>query len=213
MTVPKYLTAAGMVDTMSHVMEGYFENDNVHQKLQDRLDEAVMCNVIENEGIFDDMENIELRGNLSWVAAVALIGVPEAGRGLEKRNFYNAHMLEHALGEHTDCTHGAGLAIMHPAWLYYLNTIRPEKTVQFAERVMKLERGTMTDQEYGKAGIDALRAKFRSWGMPITLKELGVGKEIIDKVIMSIERNPETDKNLLTPENVRKVLENVYEDQ
>jgi alcohol dehydrogenase YqhD (iron-dependent ADH family) len=82
--------------------------------------------------------------------------------------------------------------------------------VQFAERVfgIKKEAG-MTDEAVGKLGIDALKAKFKSWGMPLTLAELGVKREDIPKLALDMTQNPEG--VLLKQETLIEVLESCYE--
>ncbi len=205
-SVPKYLTAAGMADTISHVLEGYFDGEE-DTPLQDRLGEGVIQTVIENDGVLSDPGNVSYRANLSWAATLALNGLHDAGRGGKA---YDAHTIEHELGAKTDCTHGAGLAVCHTAWLYHLNSLNPKKFVQFAERVFGIRKADgMTDEEVGKMGIDALKAKFKSWGMPLTLKELGVKREDIPKLALDMTQNPEG--VLLKQEVLIEVLEGCYE--
>lgn len=206
-SVPAYLTAAGMVDIMSHVMEGYFEAGDDATRLQDRFAESVMISVIENDGVLKDPGNIEYRSNLSWAAGVALIGIVDAGR--ENRNYFSAHMIEHALGELTDCTHGAGLAIIHPAWLYFLNKKNSRRFIQFAERVLGMEQGSKSDDEFARKGIDTLKARFIEWGMPVTLSELGADRGIIHDIADSVMRNPEV--HHLLKQDIISVLESCFD--
>ncbi|MCK4804214.1 MAG: iron-containing alcohol dehydrogenase [Spirochaetes bacterium] len=203
-TVPKYLTACGMADTISHVLEGYFDGCE-NTPLQDRIAEGVILTVIENEGILDDLENLIKRSNLSWAATIALNGLNDAGRG---GKFYDAHTIEHEVSAKYDIAHGAGLAIVHPAWLFNLCKKSPEKFVQFAERIFKIKKGIKSDLEVGLEGVEALRNKFKSWGLPITLKEIGVEKSLSSMLAEDSTKSPEgieLDKN-----EVLVVLESCY---
>lgn len=188
-TVPRKLTAAGMADTISHVLEGYFDGvpDN---PLSDRIGEGIIQTVIENERVLEHPEDLEARASISWAATLAMSGLQDCGRSNEG---FPAHWIQHAVGALTDSSHGEGLAVINPAWLEHVNRQNPEKFVQFAQRVFKLERKEgMSDQEYGQAGIDALKERFRCWGLPVNLRQLGVTKELLPSIVKSILESPET---------------------
>ncbi len=193
-TVPKYLTACGMTDTISHVLEKYFDG-TPDTPMQDRIAEGVILTVIENEGVLDDPGNISKRANLSWAATLALNGLNDSGRGSDN---YDAHTIELELSAKYDITHGAGLAIVQPAWLKYLCNKDPRKFVQFAGRIFGIHAQDKTSLEAGLMGIEALKAKFREWGMPTTLKEAGVPKEDLEGLAVASTKAPEgsyLDKN------------------
>lgn len=79
-SVTKYLTACGMVDTISHVIEKYFDG-TTETPMQDRIAEGVVLTVMENASILDDLENAGKRGNLAWAATIALDNIANVGRG------------------------------------------------------------------------------------------------------------------------------------
>lgn len=188
-TVPRRLTAAGMADTISHVIEGYFDGvpDN---PLSDRIGEGIVQTVLENERVLENPGDLEARAAISWAATLAMSGLQDCGRSNEG---FPAHWIQHAVGALTDSSHGEGLAVINPAWLEHVNRQNPEKFVQFAERVFQIVRKEgMSDQEYGQAGIDALKDRFRGWGLPVNLRQLGVTKELIPDIVKSILESPET---------------------
>jgi alcohol dehydrogenase YqhD (iron-dependent ADH family) len=200
-TVPKYLTACGMCDIITHAAENYFAGDK-STPLTDRIAEGIVLTVIENEKILGNLEDVELRNNLAWAATMAINGITDLGRGAFE---YGAHIIEHALSAHFDVIHGAGLSVVHPAWLYYRCEQDPGKFVKFAQRIFGLEQGATSDAAFGKAGIDALKAKYKSWGLPTTLKELDLGPESFEKVAEVVVNDPDSfiqDKDI-----VRNVLE------
>lgn len=205
-TVPKSLTAAGMVDTISHIVEPYFDSCG-DTPLQDRLGEGIVMTVIENEKVLEDPENLVYRSNLCWSATLALNGLHDAGRVPKP---WDAHTIEHEVGAKTDCSHGVGLAVLQPAWLYHICARNPARFAQFAQRVFGIEKKQgMSDMDVGLKGIDALKAKFKSWGMPSALKELGVTREMLPKLADDILKNPEG-KDLKRDE-LLKVLESCFE--
>ena len=98
-------------------------------------------------------------------------------------------------------------AVINPAWLELVNKKSPEKFVQFAQRVLQLPRTPdMSDCDYGQAGLDALKAEFRSWGLPTTLRELGVTKEMIPAIVEKVMSSPET--YVFDAQEVAQVLTN-----
>lgn len=178
-----------MADTISHVIEGYFDGvpDN---PLSDRIGEGIVQTVLENERVLENPGDLEARAAISWAATLAMSGLQDCGRSNEG---FPAHWIQHAVGALTDSSHGEGLAVINPAWLEHVNRQNPEKFVQFAERVFQIVRKEgMSDQEYGQAGIDALKDRFRGWGLPVNLRQLGVTKELIPDIVKSILESPET---------------------
>ena len=187
-TVPRYLTACGMCDTITHVAENYFAGDN-NTPLTNRIAEGVVQTVIENENALDKPEDLELRGNLAWAATIAINGLTDCGRGAF---YYGAHTIEHAVSGIFDVTHGAGLAVIHPAWLEYLCDQDPAKFVTFAKRVFGIQDSGKSDMEIGKAGIKTLKEKYQSWGLPVTLAELNISNEAFDKIATAVIADPDS---------------------
>jgi len=200
-SVPRRLTAAGMADTISHVIEGYFDGVP-NNPISDRLGEGIVMTVIENERVLEYPDDLDARASLSWAATLAMSGLQDCGRS---NAGFPAHWIQHAVGALTDSSHGEGLAVINPAWLEFANKENPEKFVQFAERVFKIKRAeNMSDIEYGQAGIDALKAVFKSWGLPTSLRELGVTEDMIPAIIKGVMDCPET--YVFTEEIIEKVL-------
>jgi alcohol dehydrogenase YqhD (iron-dependent ADH family) len=187
-TVPKYITACGMVDTITHVGENYFAGDR-NTPLTDRIAEGVITTVIGSESILDNLENIDLRNNLAWCATIGINGLTDLGRGAFE---YGAHIIEHAISGKFDIPHGAGLAVVHPAWLYYCCEKDPSKFVTFAHRVFGICDADKSDSELGKAGIDALKQKYRDWEMPDSLKALNIDENSFEDIAEIVIADPDS---------------------
>jgi len=187
-SVPKRLTACGMVDAITHTGENYFAGDK-STLLTDRIAEGVILTVMECEGLLEDLGNIELRNNHAWAATIAINGITDLGRGAFE---YGAHIIEHALSGKFDVIHGEGLSVVHPAWLAYRCEKDPDKFVKFAKRIFGMEQGSMSDVEFGKAGIEALKARYKSWGMPLTLGEIGVDESCFDEIAEIVVNDPDS---------------------
>ncbi len=187
-SVPRFLTACGMCDTITHAAENYFVGDR-NTPVTDRIAEGVVHTVLESERVLDNLEDIELRGSLAWAAAIGINGLTDCGRGIF---YYGAHIIEHAISAHFDVTHGAGLAVVHPAWLCRLNEQDPWRFARFGERIFGLKRGGRSEKEAGRAAIDALKAKYRAWGLPVTLKEIGVSEKHFDRIAAEVTSDPDS---------------------
>jgi len=173
LTVPKDQTAYGVCDIITHVMEGYF-NGVDGTPVQDRFAEGVIINAVDwGRKAVADGSDLEARAQVQWASIVALNGWVQAGVHM----LPPMHMIEHALSAHHDITHGAGLAIVGPAWMRFVAKHRPERFAQFAERVFGLSSESKGELAVAMEGIDAYEAFLREIGCPTRLSEVGIGDE------------------------------------
>ena len=173
LTVPKDQTAYGVCDLITHVTEGYF-NGQDGTPLQDRFAEGVIQTAIEwGPKAVADGSDIEARAQVQWASVVALNGWVQAG----VESGYPVHMIEHVLSAHHDIAHGAGLAIVNPAWMRFAAKARPARFVQFAQRIFGLVPQGPDDLACALAGIDKFEAFLRDIGCPTRLSEVGIGSE------------------------------------
>ena len=205
-TLPREQVAYGIVDMLSHLMEQYMstpDDDNV----TDAAIEGVFKNIVRNgRKSMEHLEDYEARSNIMWGATLAL----NRSLGLGKDQDWMTHALEHALSAFYDIPHGAGLAIMHPAYLRWILPKATNRLMRFAREVWGIERGTMTDEEYALAGIEALEAYFREIGAPSTLQEVGIQKESLGAIAKSCVRYPTAYSNL-SVEDAHRIYESVFE--
>jgi len=187
-SVPRFLTACGLCDVITHAGENYFVGDR-NTPLTDRIAEGVILTVLESDGVLDDLENVELRANHAWAAAIAINGLTDCGRGIF---YYGAHTIEHAISAHFDVAHGAGLSVVHPAWLSHLCEKDASKFAHFAERVFGMKRGGKSEGEIGRAAVAALKDRYRSWGLPVSLKEIGVEESAFDRIAATCIVDPDS---------------------
>lgn len=205
-SVPTRLTAAGMADTISHIIEGYFDGVGGNP-ISDAIGEGIVRTVLDNDGVLQDPGNIDMRSQIAWASTLAMGGIQDCGR---LNAGWPAHWIQHAVGALTDSSHGEGLAVINPAWLDFVNEKNPEKFVRFADKVLEIERpGGISDVAYGQMGLDELRARFKKWGLPSTLKELGVTKDMFPTLIQNIMNNNESFQ--FTEKQIEQVLERCYE--
>ena len=172
-SLPKAQVISGAFDTLSHCMETYFGSPR-RDNLSDEINEAVMRNVIRNmRAVEKDIHNEEARRELIWASAMAENGILKLG----KRTDFQAHMIEHQLGAYTDCNHGKGLAVIHPALYRHICPCAPERFAHFAQVVWGISGEGMTREETALAGVQALADFIEEIGLPTTLEELGIAPD------------------------------------
>lgn len=176
-TVSPYQTACGITDIMAHTIERYFTPCEPFD-LTDRIAESVLRAVINSASVV--MKNpcdYEARANIMWAASLSHNNLTGCGR----INALPVHQLEHAVsGEYDRVAHGAGLAVLFPAWAKYVYKHNISRFAQFARRVWNVNE--TDDKKVAEAGIEAMSQFFKSIGMPTTLNEFGIGEENIPKL-------------------------------
>lgn len=170
-TVDPAYTAYGSVDAIAHVIEGYFTQSS-GALIQDRLTENIIKSVMESTDIImQNPKDYDARAQMMWSATMALNGLPVMG--LKDIGFPN-HMIEHALSALYNIAHGAGLAIVIPAWMQWYCDQKPERFKRFAKEIFGVEDV--------KEGVEALKAWFASINAPTSLRDVGIPAEDISKI-------------------------------
>ena len=171
-TLPAWQTASGASDIIAHVLERYFSNTQ-DVEVTDRLCEALLLTMVhETPRVIADPSCYEARANIMWAGALAHNNVVGVGREQD----WATHALEHELSALRDVTHGAGLAVLFPAWMEKALPQNPKVFAKMAIRIFGIE-DQKDDRKTGALGIRAWREFFSSIGMPSTLRELGMQEE------------------------------------
>lgn len=169
-SLPDYQTESGCVDIMMHTMERYFTSGG-HLEITDAIAEALMRTVMVNAVILhDNPGNYDARSEIMWAGSLAHNDL--TGCGNDGGDFMT-HKLEHEMGGMFDVTHGAGLAAIWPSWARYVYKDCLPRFVRFARNVMGI-RIEGKDTEIAEAGICAMEKFYRSIGMPVNMRELGI---------------------------------------
>lgn len=156
-TVPPMQVISGAFDTLSRAMETYLGNSD-KDNVSDDVALAIMKNTVVNmRRLLVNSSDMQARGNLMWDSAMAENGILKVGRLTD----FQAHQIEHQLGAYTDCNHGQGLAVIHPAYYRHILKDAKEKFTRFAKEVF----GKNTAEE----GLAALTAFIEECGLPTKL--------------------------------------------
>ncbi len=173
-SVPKFQLASGGFDILSHIMETYFSPCDA-ENVSDDISEALMRGVIRDlRASLANPEDYDARSNLMWESTMAENRIIKLG----KKGDFQCHQMEHQLGAYTDCNHGAGLAVLHPAYYRHIYKDGLAKFKRFAVRVWGIDPTGKSDEEVAAAGVEALADFIKEIGLPTTLRELGVDESI-----------------------------------
>jgi len=175
-TLPKNQIANGVADMMSHIFERYFTN-TTHVELTDGLCEATLKTIMRNAPIVvDDPGNYHAWCEIGFAGTLAHNNLLGVGRVQD----WACHGMEHELSAIYDVAHGAGLAVLTPAWIEYVYTENIGMFVQFAVNVMGVCGSFRQPEDIVREGIVRLREFFHKIGLPGTLGELGIDGENLE---------------------------------
>ncbi|MBQ1208000.1 MAG: lactaldehyde reductase, partial [Lachnospiraceae bacterium] len=161
-SMPKGLTAATGMDALTHAIEGYITKaawemtDMFHLKAIEIIAKSLRGAV-----------NNEKEGREGMA-----LGQYIAGQGFSNVGLGIVHSMAHPLGAVYDTPHGVANAILLPTVMEYNAEATGEKYREIA-KVMGVE-GTenMTQEEYRKAAVDAVRKLSQDVGIPADLKDI-----------------------------------------
>lgn len=184
-TLPEYQTAAGITDMFAHLLERFFDDLGV-VPVTDNLNLSLMKTVrAEAPRVLADPENYDARANIMWAGMLCHQGLAGVGRHED----WATHGLEHELSAlNPSITHGAGLAVMFPAWMEYVHGENPARFAFYGYEVFGLVPTGDVEAD-ALSAIDETRAFFASLGMPTTLAELDVHEDDIEKMVPTLKEN------------------------
>ena len=184
-TLPSYQTAAGIVDMMAHIFERYLTRTN-DVLLTDRLCEATLVSIIEAaKVVMEEPTNYEARATICWAGTIAHNG----SLGVGRQEDWASHRLEHELSALYDVTHGAGLAVIFPAYMRYTINVDVQRYRRLAVKVFGIKDKPKKPLKVALAGIQALENFFKSINMPTSFDDIGAKKEDIDKLVEKLRIN------------------------
>lgn len=181
LSIPKYVTACSGVDSMAHLLEGYFTHTDPWAPIQERYVEGLVKTIMEcMDRLMADPADRQARGTFMWASTLAWNGLQSAGLGAVT---IPSHMLEHPLSGLYDIAHGAGLAIIMPTWMEWASLTNPKRVAQFTRNVLGINSET-DDAALAARGVEALRAWCRKIGVPTTFTEGNLPAGEIEDIIV-----------------------------
>lgn len=183
-TLPKNQIANGVADMISHIFERYFTN-TLHTDLTDGLCEATLKTIMKNALlVVKNPQNYEAWCEVGFGGTVAHNDLLGMGREQD----WACHDMEHELSAIYDVAHGAGLAVLTPAWMTYVYKTNINMFVQFAVQVMGVESTFRDPDSIVLEGISRLREFYKKMGLPATLSELGIDETNLELMAQKATR-------------------------
>lgn len=199
MSLPWHQTVNGGIDAISHILEYYF-NSTV-QEVSISVSEALIRTIVLClDKLQVNPKDYPARANLAWAATLALNGLV----GSSTIGEWAAHRIEHGISAlYPEIAHGAGLAVVFPAWISYTRQANPSQYERFAKNVWN---SNSLDE-----ALAAMKSKYRDWGAPISLRDLNIPKEKIGEIANNASRLGVVGNLLpLTEREMAEILELAY---
>ena len=177
-TLPAYQTACGIADITAHLLERYF-TQTPRVDLSDRLIEATQ-KTIQAFGprAVANPEDYEARAEIMWAGTLAHNGLFGMGRLAD----WGSHMIEHEISAIYNVAHGAGLAVVFPAWMKYVCGLNLPRFTQFAMRVWDVDLALGDPERIALEGIERQKRFFKGLGLPVSLADLKIGGERLEEM-------------------------------
>ncbi|APG25802.1 MULTISPECIES: iron-containing alcohol dehydrogenase [Syntrophotalea] len=196
-SVPRDYLAYSAVDVFSHCLDLYFSASYLPE-FSAELIEAILKTVMRTtDALLKNSNDYDARGEFAWAATMALNGNTFVG---VEGNTYDTHMIEHAMSALYNVPHGAGLAVVLPAWLKDIKNQMPERFERFADKV------------FGASGVDAGIDKLTEWfstiGAPVTFAQAGLSEDAVDPIAENAFGNAKLWKmdTMYPQERISKIL-------
>ena len=205
-TLPANQIAAGVFDMMSHIMERYFTKTPNVEFTSTEAEGAlrvIMKNALllkANPKDYDAWAEVALAGTFAHCGFFGMGHVED----------WACHGMEHALsGWKPTITHGAGLAILTPAWMRYVWAEDPKRFVRFAVNVMEVTP-LENDEATIQLGIAKLCAFIQEMGLPTAIHEVTTDKPDLDLLAsLSYGKGHLGGFKKLKPEDAKRIFEAV----
>ena len=185
-SVNAYQTACGAVDIAMHTIERYFcLGEDTY--LTDALAEAVIKSAMKaGKDAIKNPTDYTARANMMWASSVAHNGLTQCGRTF----LLPVHQFEHEVsGFYPEVAHGAGLAAIWCSWARYVYSANIPRFLQYAHNVWNVDIDFEHPEETINKAIDMQEEYYKSIGMPVSLKELGVKEEDLEKLALACSRD------------------------
>ncbi|MDE7106282.1 MAG: iron-containing alcohol dehydrogenase [Anaeroplasmataceae bacterium] len=184
-TVSPYQTACGIVDIMMHTLERFISSGEASEPT-DSISIGLLKSVYQaGQHVMKNPKDYEARATLLWANSLSHNGLTSCGRSF----VMSVHQLEHEVSGMFDCVaHGAGLAVLWPAWAKFAYPYAIDRFKRFCYEVLEIEPSNSLDQDILR-GIETFKNYCKDIGMPTSLKELGITEDAIPKLALNVTFN------------------------
>lgn len=182
-SLPKYETACGVVDMMAHILERYF-TPTEGAVVSDEVSIGVLKAIVkEAPKVMADPKDYDARANIMWAGTLAHNGICGCGKSED----WASHGMEHELSALYGVAHGAGLSVILLAYMRFMLHHKPLRVAMLGRNLFDSKE--KNDVNAGEKAIEEFEKFFKSLGMPVTLKELGVDNPDIDLLVARVHEH------------------------
>lgn len=185
-SVSKYQTASGVVDIMMHTLERYINKKE--SMLAQEFAIGLLKTVVKYGVVaFNNPNDIEARKQLMLASSFSHNGLTHVGRDYIMR----AHAFEHIIsGFYDNVTHGAGLAIVWPAYSKYIykNPLSTPLFARLAYELFDVEKTENIEDDAYK-GIIKMEEFFKALDMPTRLEDVNISKDDLERFSLALSKN------------------------
>ena len=182
MSIPKFQTSCGIIDIMSHSMERYFCVTSNGNELTDRLCEAIFLTCMDcGRRLMANPNDYDARANIMIASSISHNGLTGVGR--INNGDWSSHFIEHELSGEYNVTHGAGLAVIIPAWMKYVYKENMTIFLKWATRIMGVPFDYENPELTILEGIRRLEDYFHFLGIPTTMREMPDVGEVSEAIM------------------------------
>ena len=177
-TLPERQTVYGGVDIIAHILERLLDGDEGSEVMDDLGYSLVRTMMRVIPELIENPKDYDARADYAWTCCIAHCGILSCGRAT--RGDFSSHKLGHSMSLLYDVPHGASLSVVMPAWARYLYEDNPVPFARLAENVFDIFDGS--DEEKAIDAIEALEDFYRDIGAPVTMRELDLNEDCIEKL-------------------------------
>ena len=174
-SMPRGLAASTGMDALTHAIEGYVTKGAWEMTDMFHLQAIKMIAKNLKDAVNGDMKAREEMANAQYIAGM---GFSNVGLGV-------VHGMAHPLGAFYDTPHGVANAVLLPYVMEHNQDATGEKYREIARAMGVANVDNMSQEEYRRAAIEAVRALSRSVEIPQTLAEIGVKEEDLEELAKS----------------------------
>ena len=195
-TVPFSVTMETGFDALTHAIESYISKAaSPYTKM---LSETAIKIIGKNLPLLaENLNNSDARAQMSYASMIMGINLGNASTCLP-------HRMQYPLGAYTNTSHGAGLAAIYSAWLYYEADVSLEKLIYI---MSLLGYPDCTNRDDVVSAFSSFTANFK---LPSSLKELGVQKLQLDIFCNEITGNIKNDPVAVSDNVIQKIYNKAF---
>ncbi len=167
-------TAFACADIISHLTEAYLTTGADSIPVQGRMIEGLVKSVMDAMGrILENPGDYDARAEFMWTATLGWNGIAQTGIpawGMP------CHAIEMPMSAVYDVAHGAGLAVITPAWMNHAAELHKDRILRFGKCILGIDTGNVFDV------AEALKEYYKSIGAPTSFADLGIEDPDLDKL-------------------------------